>query len=265
MKNFMLSIILLFGAHLCQAELVEVRTMKELQSHFLDADPSTLVIFDVDMVLVQPDNPAFQMANMKRFGPSARRIMSELSKDKQMVFLALMTVSSKTILIDQEMPALFQKLALQKVPTMALTSNLTGEFAGIKNMEQWRFTTLKDLGIDFSTASPCKMAFRFTELASYRGNYTTYIDGMMFVNGRDVAKGDAFIAFLDKAKISPSKIIFVDDREENVKSLEEAAKKLGIAYTGIHFLGAQQYPSEQISEAQFESEWNTLAAAAQKM
>lgn len=259
MKNFYFAILLLIGTSVCHAELLQVNTMDELESCFKDADANTLAIFDVDMVLVQPDNPAFQMPNMKRYSSIAKRIMGQMPKDKQMEFLALMTTTSKTILIDNKVPAFFHSLAMRKIPAMALTANLTGEFSGIKNMEQHRKNTLQALGIDFSKTSPCKTPFIFTELAAYRGNYTTYIDGMLFVNGKDVSKGEALIAFLNKAALSPTKIIFVDDREENVKSVEEAANNLGIAFIGVHYLGAAKYPSAEISEREFEQEWARLA------
>ncbi len=265
MKRIAFYIYCILQVLVCHAAAVEVKTVDELQSYFVDADPNTLAVFDVDMVLVQPDNPAFQMPNIKRYGHIAKRIMGELPSDKQMVFLALMTVSSKTILIDDKMPSLFHTLIVKKVPAIALTANLTGEFCGIKNMQMWRYNTLKELGIDFSKTSPAKTPIVFSELTSYRGNYTTYIDGMMFVNGKDVTKGEALIAFFDKAGYRPSKIIFVDDREENVKSVEQAAATLGIAYTGIHFLGAGYYPSQQISEEQFEAEWRSLATRAQSL
>ncbi len=253
---------MLFSSLVAHAEQIEVHTMDQFENCFSDADEKTLAIFDVDMVLVQPDDPAFQMQNIKRFGASAKRIMGAIPKDKQMIFLSLMTVSSKTILIENEMPAFFQTLSKWKVPAIALTANLTGQFCEIENMEKWRAETLRSLGIDFSSLSPCKMAFVCTELPSYRQNFCTYVDGMMFVNGKDVSKGDALIAFLEKANLRPSKIIFVDDREENVKSVEACAQKLGINFRGVHYLGAAKYPSREITEEQFESQWNALAQAA---
>ena len=65
-------------------------------------DAKTLAVFDVDMVLIQPSDPAFQMANMKRFSAISKRIMKEVPADKQMVFLSLMTISSDPVLIDDK-------------------------------------------------------------------------------------------------------------------------------------------------------------------
>ena len=69
MKNFYLSILMTMCVFSCQAKITQVDDMKEVFDQFNNADEKTLAIFDVDMVLVQPSDPAFQMANMKRFGP----------------------------------------------------------------------------------------------------------------------------------------------------------------------------------------------------
>lgn len=57
--------------------------MKEVINYFNDIDSETLAIFDDDMVLVQPSDPAFQMANMKRFSAISKRIMKEVPADSK--------------------------------------------------------------------------------------------------------------------------------------------------------------------------------------
>lgn len=73
----------------CHAKITQVNGMKEIFDYFNHADIKTLVIFDVDMVLLQPSNPAFQMTNMKRFNSVAKRIMKEIPVEKQMMFFKL--------------------------------------------------------------------------------------------------------------------------------------------------------------------------------
>lgn len=241
--------------------MTQVNDMKEVLDYFTMADSKTLVIFDVDMVLVQPSDPAFQMANMKRFGAISKRIMKELPAEKQMLFLSLMTISSEPVLIDQCTPQVLKNIIQRDVPAIALTANLTGSFGPIKNMEAWRSHTLKLLGIDFTQSAPYQKSLVFDDLSPYRGNYSTYLDGILFVNGTTVSKGDAFLSFLKKTGFLPEKIIFIDDREDNLKSLEVAIQKLDrpIEYQGLHFLGAEKYPSKMISEEEFESRWQQLA------
>lgn len=267
MKTLFLTFLMTFCIFFSQAELIEVNDMEEVFYKIKDVDSKGLVIFDVDMVLVQPEDPAFQMANMKRFSSIAKRIMKEVPADKQMIFLSLMTICSEPVLINSTTPQLMQKVMQRGVPVMGLTSNLTGEFSTIKNMEKWRVNALRCLGIDFDQAAPYKKNILFDDLPSYRGNYSTYLDGILFVNGTVVSKGDAFLSFLKKTELTSNKIVFIDDREDNLKSLEDAIQKRDkpIDYLGIHFTGAQNYPSKVISEQEFEARWQELASEAKKM
>lgn len=267
MRKFYCAILMSLYFFSCHAQITQVNDMKEVISYFNSANSKTLAIFDIDMVLVQPSDPAFQMANMKRFGAVAKRIMKDVPSEKQMLFLSLMTISSEPILIDECTPAFLNNLGQRGIPTIALTANLTGAFGSIKNMEARRIQNLKLLGIDFSKSAPYQKPLIFNDLASYRGNYSTYRDGILFVNGTQVSKGDAFLAFLKKANFLPEKIIFIDDREDNLKSLEDAIKKLDyrIEYQGLHFLGAQKYPSKAISEEEFETSWLKLALQAKEL
>lgn len=261
MRSFYFTILMslcIFSSH---AQIIQVNDMKEVTEYFNKANSKTLAIFDVDMVLVQPSDPAFQMANMKRFGAIAKRIMKDVPAEKQMMFLSLMTISSEPVLIDESTPQFLNSLSQRGVPTIALTANLTGAFGPIKNMETWRIQNLKLLGIDFTKSAPYQQSLIFNDLASYRDNYSTYLEGVLFVNGTTVSKGDAFLSFLKKTGFLPDKIIFIDDREDNLKSLEAAIQKLDhpIEYQGLHFLGAQKYPSKTISEEEFEARWQRLA------
>lgn len=266
MKKISLAIVMTLNILMCHAQITQVNEMKEVFDAFKKADPKTLAIFDVDMVLVQPSDPAFQMANMTRYSTVSKRIMKEVPTDKQMIFLSLMTTHSNLVLIDERTPQYLEQIIQRGIPTIALTANLTGKLGTISKMEQWRVDGLRRLGIDFSRTSPCKSSFVFDNLASYRGNYSTYIDGILFVNGTTVSKGDAFLSFLEKSGFLPNKVIFVDDREDNLKSLESAIQKLdpSIEYQGFHYLGAKDYPSEMISEEEFESRWQKLASEARE-
>lgn len=267
MKKFYLTILITLIVFACNAEITEVNDMKEVFEYFNDANSKTLAIFDVDMVLVQPSDPAFQMANMKRFGAISKRIMKEVPTEKQMMLLSLMTISSDPVLIDNSTPQFLKKIIQNGIPTMALTANLTGPFGTIKNMEQWRVNSLRCLGIDFSESAPYKAPLMFDNLASYRGYYSNYLNGILFVNGTVVSKGDAFLSFIEKTKLLPERIIFIDDREDNLKSLEAAILKLGkpIEYHGLHYIGAQKYPSKMISEEEFELRWQQLALQAKQL
>ena len=265
MKPLYLIVWIVFYFFSVNAEVTQVNHMQEVFSYINEADANTLVIFDVDMVLVQPDDPAFQMANMKRHSTIAKKIMKEMPPERQMIFLSLMTIKSKPLLIDAQILQLLSQLKQKGIPCMALTANLTGEFSNIKNMEKWRTNSLCQLGIDFSQSAPYQRSFIFSNLPSFRGNYSVYQDGILFVNGTTCSKGAALLAFLQHTLFNPKRIIFIDDREDNLKSVEAALQGKSIDYQALHFIGAKNYPSEILTEEQFESRWKELADEAERL
>lgn len=267
MKKIVLAVFMILGSFSCYAQITKVEDMKQVFDTVKEASSETLVIFDVDMVLVQPSDPAFQMANMKQYSAISKRVMKEVPAEKQMVFLSLMTTGSDSVLIDDRIPQFLHQIMHKGIPVMALTANLTGKLGSIQKMEQWRVDSLRRLGIDFSKTAPFLKNIVFEDLGSYRGNYSTYTHGILFVNGTSVSKGEAFLSFLAKSDFFPNKVIFIDDREDNLNSMETSIKKLGkpIEYQGFHYLGAQKYPSKIISEEEFESKWHKLASQAMEL
>jgi len=147
---------------------------------------------------------------------------------------------------------------------MALTANLTGELASVKSMEDWRIQSLQRLGIDFSHVAPHKEAMVFPDLPLYRGNSPAYKEGILFANGTCCSKGEILTAFIKKAGSYPRKIIFIDDREENLHSVEKALYQFdpSIEYLGVHYLGAKQYPSPVVTEEEFIAKWKQLVQTA---
>ncbi|MBI2810112.1 MAG: DUF2608 domain-containing protein [Candidatus Melainabacteria bacterium] len=251
----------------CQAQITQVETMKEAVDSFKSADAQTLAVFDIDNVILMPAEPAFQMANMKRCSHICKKIIKGVPENKRDVFMILTTIDSEPVLIDPQLKTLLESLNKNKVAKMALTGNFTGKFRDIENMEQWKINSLKKLGIDFSQGEPHSDAIVFDELPSYRGNSCVYTGGILFVNGSICTKGEALVAFLKRTGQSPKKVIFIDDREEHVKSVEAAlqAYNASIEYTGVHFTGAKDFPSKMISEGEFEAKWKEAALQAQDL
>lgn len=264
--KILVALLMSFCISSCFAEIISIESVKELNRSMEDLSSNDLVLFDVDMVLVQPSEPAFQMSNMKKYGPIVKEVMKSIPEEKQMVFLALMTISSDPILIEYQIVDLLDFLQAKCIPCMALTANLTGSLVEVSCMEMKRIESLKKLGIDFSKTAPSQSDIIFKNLASYRKNYSRFLEGVFFVNGTTVSKGEALLAFLDRIDFCPEKIIFIDDKEDNLKSVEAALKHLDkkIFYQGFLYSGAKKYPSKDISEKDFSEKWFELAEKAKR-
>lgn len=164
----------------CYAEITQVNAMNDVMKYFENADCNTLAVFDVDMVLVQRSDPAFQMANMKRHKEIARSVSQTVPNDKKEIFLTLMILDSDSILIEDRTPHYIQQLSHRGIPTIALTANLTGQLGTISNLELWKLQRLCNLGIDFRSSAPIQKNHVFVDLPSYRGNFSVYNNGILF-------------------------------------------------------------------------------------
>ena len=150
---------------------------------------------------------------------------------------------------------------------MALTANLTGKFGTIQKMEQWRVDGLRQLGIDFSKTAPCQTSFCLMIWLPIAAIIRPISMEYYLLTVQLFPKGRHSYHFSKKVGFFPNRVIFIDDREDNLKSLEAAIQKLDrpIEYQGFHYLGAQKYPSKMISEEEFESRWQKLASEAKEL
>lgn len=262
-----LFLLLVISCSFSYAQIFEVSKMKQVQEYLEDANEQTLVVFDIDMVLIQPENPAFQMHNITKYKHIARKSYLSLSKEKKEILLSLMATSCGSILVDSAGPLIINRLNEHRVPTMALTGTLTGSLSNIPNMEKFKIDRLHKLGIDFSITAPFPNEIIFKKLPKFRKNYPVYKDGILFINGPLCTKGEALVSFLKMTNFSPKKIVFVDDNKENVKKAEKALNKFdrSIEYRGLFFTGAKYSSSTSITEKQFEDAWKDLVKKAKKL
>jgi hypothetical protein len=69
-------------------------------------------------------------------------------------------------------------------------------------------------------------------------------------------KGEVLKAFLDYAELSPKKIIFVDDKEKNLKSVEAFAREAKIPFIGFQYTAivdrSKSLLNEKRAQLQFE-------------
>lgn len=249
----------------CYGEIIIAHKLEECMKVFEEADSDTLVLFDIDMVLTQPSDPAFQMPNMKKHKAIVKEVYGQLPSHKLEIYLSLMYVGNDAILVDESIPQIIADLNRKNVPTMALTANLTGSLAAVSSIENHKAQCLKKLGIFFSLENICKDKIIFTDLNAYRHSYPTYFEGMLFTNGVSNSKGKTLLAFLKETGIKPQRIIFLDDREENLKSVEQALKETSIEFLGYHYLVAQNYPSIELPEDVFTEKWTQLSKKAQEL
>jgi predicted phosphatase len=274
-KSFFLVILTTFMVFPCYAAIETIQAMEAVLQYFSNTDSDTTwAIFDIDGVLVQSKIPAFQKGNTERFPTVREEILQGLTPYQRAIFATLTTIRGGLVLVEKDTPRILKKLQNEGIITMALTANVTGSFSRVKNMAKKRVRVLNKLRIKFSKAAPYKGSIVFNYMRPYRGNYPEYLSGILFMNGfpdvseeAKLTKGEFFVKFCEKIKKFPKRVVFIDDHKGNLESVEDALQKLdqSIEYLGLHYVGAQKYPSKKIDEKEFKTCWEKLALKAKKI
>lgn len=216
------------------AETVSIQDVKELATVLKKAPADALVIFDVDEVLVYPENIVQLQVASSFFEGTMDNIEKRLGKPTRDLLHSILLLQSKWQLTDPEIPQLIQDLQLQKIRMIALTAFRSGEMGKLPSVEDWRSGHLKKHNIDLSiTAGMPKNYFEITQLTKIKEkDFPVYKDGIIYTN--HYPKGEVLGAFLAQTNIQPKSIIFVDDKISNIHSVENFCKSANIKYLGIH-------------------------------
>jgi hypothetical protein len=95
---------------------------------------------------------------------------------------------------------------------------------------------LREIGIDFSRQKhviPGRI-----ELNQVDGTTSVYQDGIIFCNGQN--KGKCLETFVNKCLeleliSKPKHFVMIDDKRKHVERVEEAAKRMGVAFHGLRY------------------------------
>jgi len=225
-------------------------SIQEIESQCGPLDENSLLLFDVDMVLTQPKESAYQLPNLTRHAVILREMIMELPGSTKDLLACLTMVESHSMLIESQAPKIIQEFQ-NKCPVLALTAALTGKIDNIERFEDWRFETLAKFGIDFSKAFETNERIVFDQLSSHRNNYPVYDRGILYANGEQGRhhKGDVLVQFLKRFNCTPKKIILVDDRKRNLQlvSASLAAYDEKCQFVGLHYQGGFHYKSKPIT------------------
>lgn len=229
------------------ADFQTVSTATELESYFQKKyNSQTLIIFDVDYVLITPKDKVFRFAGeqnglRKQLFNSLKSASYEKYKvingRKIPLFDYLMSVVitlSQNEPVDPQMAPLIAKLQKQNFPIIALTQNQSGPIGLIPSQSTKKINDLKEIGIEFRNSYFGMDCIILHDVISKGGFHPVYDRGVIFANG--AGKGDALKAFLISQNFRPEKVIFIDDRKEYLESVANALKTLGIPYVGLQFI-----------------------------
>lgn len=202
-----------------------IHSFKEV--NFDEIDINTLVIFDVDNVLIY-DLPI-------------KESEKHLPIKTQEFLRGIIYKKRPPTIIDPIIVNIMKKLKLRGISTIALTGVKTGKFPGLGlSFADWRIADLKKAGLVFN--DPFKKTIIFDQLK----DRPLLKAGIIFTAWHD--KGEILKKVFSKTGFYFNKIVFFDDKEPNVTSVAKAAEDLGVTYRGYIYKGADFRPKTRLDK-----------------
>lgn len=213
--------------------LKEVNSLDPVIEMLKTADKDTLVIFDVDYVLLVPKALIARPISL-----SLRRILfpklkRQVGQERFEYLLSILRSQSGSELVDPRLPWLIQGLQSRAIKVIAVTAQGYGPLGIIKDEGRLRVEELRRLSLDFRTSFPSLNSF----LLKSRGrkkHLPLYRDGIIFTDRS--SKGDALIAFLEKLQWTPKKIIVIDDGRNYLEQMKEALERNHLSGILFHYV-----------------------------
>jgi Protein of unknown function (DUF2608) len=238
------------------AQILPIRSMNEASEHLAGANEQTLIIFDVDQVLIIPRPPIFQPQNRVLYRPLFNKLIANLTHDQHTLAGSFVISNVGATLVEPDTPALIRSLQQRGIPCIALTAAISSSCAGWGDRRHDRHISLREQGIEFSMRDIAD--FDLPSLPGLGGRHAVYSRGVLYTNGDLSSKGEVLRAFLLATGIWPEKVLFFDDRRDNVESVEEHMERLGIPHTSFHYRAVDTLDQETFSEQEVIDAWGPM-------
>ncbi|MCH9611436.1 MAG: hypothetical protein SP1CHLAM42_15270 [Chlamydiales bacterium] len=189
------------------------------------ADENTLVVTDLNHVLMETMEP---LGSDHWASYEVKKRMKETGETKLEV-LHKMVPMWHHILMESEFKAV-ESTTAGVIRRLQQQGNLVmGLTARYIEMAYPTVSQLKSIGINLSLNVLSDLDHEI------EGGYAAkYVEGVIFV-GLKNDKGETLMRFLNQLEYQPKKILFIDDKEKNLRSVSIACEKRGIPFTGLRY------------------------------
>ncbi len=208
----------------------ELSTFSEFSMQSI-ASPETLVLFDVDEVIISSlETSQFSLLFRARLLWNFPQFFNH---DTWECAHSWLWKNAQFSLIEPGVVPLIQQLKQQGCFVLGLTSMESGAYGVIPDMPMWRYEMLRGMGVAFTQEFG---NYTFTRLPAYRDHYPVLYKGILCANQQ--SKGAVLQAFLEQFALRPQKLIFFDDSLDNLQSVGKVCEALGIPVALYHYKGA---------------------------
>lgn len=220
------------------SKIREIRSMNEINSSLFSLNDKSLVVVDVDDVLITPKDKILQPC-AKLLKPNPLDLIHGMEEAQKKKYLSQIYTQTKMQLIETGISLLLEKLKRKKIKVIALTAFETPVYGIIKDTAQARIRELLKFNIDFKYSFPQYPSLQLKE--QFKQNYPLFKNGILF--SAPHSKGKVLNAFLETISFLPEQTVFIDDSIENLQSvMNETGSKTSLQC--FHYLGASKLPGK---------------------
>ncbi|MBX9697334.1 MAG: DUF2608 domain-containing protein [Alphaproteobacteria bacterium] len=239
------------------AHIKQTSTLFLIEEALKAADSETLVIFDVDDVLITARDQILQPAHKKFLERLNKDLENRLSEQEAQKLWSIIWLTRSDEVVDSKIIALIKEAQSKDLKVLALTNAWTGTFGNIQSLEDWRIGELKDLGYTLKDSWSTLALKSFESLKSKDPKrFPVFKNGVLFTC--NLPKGDVLNAFLRYAGLSPKKIIFIDDKRKHLQSVEAFSKDAGILFEGFEYTAVAERPKTLLNEKRARYQFEVL-------
>lgn len=270
-------IIIFTGWYYTQEQVTTVYNFNILDRYLPFLDKNSLVIFDIDRVLLIEADPwerghrddRKQARTIATLFVDTAELAQQLDRKTRDYVWSIYAQTLQEVVLDDHIVHIIRTLQAKGVKVIALTRFLVGNVGNISALEDLRIHQLKSVGIDFSSSFPQHGYLVFDQF-SFENKHPVFKNGVLFTT-LACSKGALLQAFFEKIGWYPQRVIMFDDKMDNHISVQDMLAQLHISYRGFLFLRALQLPAyfdKDIAELQMQylldhHEWITADQARQ--
>lgn len=218
---------LVFSPFVLYAKVIQTQQITDILQ---EVTPDTIVFFDIDDTLLNTKILLGNSSWWKYFTEKVRASNYNVKNQSEVLALIRKILTEVPVVpIDPCSVEIIKSLQDKGIITLGLTARfLRAEY--LDTMDDLSYKQLKSFGVDFTKNSLSNQSGKTLNFFSH---------GVIFTDHNP--KGPYLKEFLSHMNIHPKKIIFVDDSENQMKSVEEAVEGLGIHFIGFRYGALDHY------------------------
>lgn len=205
--------------------IIETMYVRDILSHIEpeEMNPRTLVMFDIDNTIIAPktDLGSDQWFYAMVAHGLKRGLTEQQAVDEILPVYAQIINQTPFYPVEPDTTSVIKELQDKGVSVIALTARSL-------DLAHRTVEHLHDAEIHFTKTDPHECPIQYGS-----GKPALYIEGIIFSG--NYPKGEVLLGWLNQIHYKPKKIIFIDDKLKNVKSVESAVHKRNIPFVGLRY------------------------------